>query len=131
MKYMLDTNICIFIQKGNHSVLRNLNFKRKHGIAISAIALAELEAGVEASIHIEKNKRALLNFLTIAEILPFDEAAAAEYGRIYADLRKKGTLISPMDMLIAAHAKVAGLAIVTDNVREFERVDGLEIENWA
>lgn len=130
MKYMLDTNTCIYIQKRVGSVLENLKNKRKYGIAISAITLAELEYGVEASVYREKNAVALMKFLAIADVLPFDSFAAAEYGSICAELRKLGKPIGTMDMLIASHAKSAELIVVTNNVREFERIEGLEIENW-
>ncbi len=83
------------------------------------------------SSYPEKNSVALSQFLSIIEILPFDDEAACQYGLIRADLQRKGTLIGQMDMLIAAHAKAKGLTIVTNNVREFERVNGLELENWA
>jgi tRNA(fMet)-specific endonuclease VapC len=131
MKYMLDTNICIYAQKGFPSVLSNLKAKKNLGIAISTVSLAELEYGVQASSYPEKNALALMKFLAIANILPFDNYAAIEYGRIRAVLRKQGTPIGTMDMLIAAHAKASGLIIVTNNVREFERIPGLEWENWV
>jgi tRNA(fMet)-specific endonuclease VapC len=132
MKYMLDTNICVYlIKKKPESVLNNLNAKMSEGIAVSAITLAELIYGVEASSYPEKNTLALNQFLSIADVLPFDDEAAAEYGKICAVLRRQGTPIGTMDMLIAAHAKAKGLILVTNNVREFERVDGLVIENWA
>jgi len=132
MKYMLDTNICVYlIKKKPESVLANLRAKMIDGIAISAITLAELEHGVQASAYPERNALALHQFLSIVEILPFDDEAAVEYGIISATLRRQGTPIGPMDMLIAAHAKANGLVIVTNNVREFERVEGLALENWV
>lgn len=130
MKYMLDTNMCIYAQKQNSSVLAKIRENRREGLAVSAITLAELEYGVKASAAPEKNTVALLKFLTVAEILPFDGKAATEYGKIRADLRRRGTPIGNMDMLIAAHAKSEGLIIVTHNTREFERVDGLQLEDW-
>lgn len=132
MKYMLDTNICVYlIKKKPENVLRNLHSSMSDGVAISAITLAELIYGVEASEYPEKNTIALNQFLSIVDILPFDDEAAAEYGKICAALRRKGTPIGAMDMLIAAHAKDKGLIIVTNNVREFERVEGLGLENWV
>ena len=132
MRYMLDTNICIYIIKGqSKSVLENLRTKIDLGIAISAITLAELECGVAMSERKEKNSVALTQFLAFIDVLPFEEKAAAEYGILRSDLRKKGTPIGPMDELIAAHAKSANLILVTNNAREFERVDGLTIENWV
>ena len=132
MKYMLDTNICKYlIKKKPENVLTNLQSNMSDGIAISAITLAELMHGVEASACPEKNALALNQFLSIVEILPFNDEAAVEYGKICATLRRQGTPIGTMDMLIAAHAKAKGLIIVTNNVREFERVDGINLENWA
>ena len=131
MKYLLDTNICVYlIKKKPENVLRKLHLNMNEGVAISAITLAELIHGVEASVYPEKNAIALNQFLSIVDILPFDDEAAAEYGKICAALRRQGTPIGAMDMLLAAHAKTKGLIIVTNNVREFERVDGLGLENW-
>jgi tRNA(fMet)-specific endonuclease VapC len=101
------------------------------GLAISVITLAELQRGVSASARREKNAIALMKFLSIVSVLPFDSNAATEYGIICATLRKAGTPISTMDMLIAAHAKAKGLVIVTNNTSEFGRVDSLVIENWV
>ena len=132
MKYMLDTNICIYlIKKKPENVLINLHLNIDNGIAISAITLAELLYGVEASAYPEKNTLALNQFLSIVDILPFDDEAAAEYGKICATLRRQGTPIGTMDMLIAAQAKAKGLIVVTNNVREFERIEDLELENWV
>lgn len=132
MKYMLDTNICVYlIKKKPENVLKNLHSHIDDGITISAITLAELMHGVEASAYPEKNLIALNQFLCIVDILPFDDEAATEYGKICATLRRQGTPIGAMDMLIAAHAKAKGLIIVTNNVREFERVKDLRLENWV
>lgn len=132
MKYLLDTNICVYlIKKKPENVLEKLHSKMGDGFAISAITLAELMHGVEASAHQEKNTLALNQFLSIVDILPFDDEAAAEYGKICATLRRRGTPIGPMDMLIAAHAKAKGLVIVTNNMREFKRVESIELENWV
>lgn len=132
MKYMLDTNICVYIiKKRPERVLDHLKEKMEDGLTISSITLAELEHGVHASARPEKNALALYQFLSITEILPFDDEAAAEYGKVRAMLQQKGTPIGPLDTLIAAHAKSRRLIIVTNNVREFHRVDGLAVENWA
>lgn len=132
MTYMLDTNICIYAIKNKpEQVLEKLKENLSNGICISAITLAELQHGVEKSMNPEKNSMALLQFLSILDILPFDDLAAVEYGKICAYLQKRGTPIGTMDMLIAAHAKIENLIIVTNNVREFERVPDLKIENWA
>ena len=131
MTYMLDTNICIYAIKNKpEQVLEKLKQNLSNGICISAITLAELQHGIEKSMNPEKNSMALLQFLSILDILPFDDLAAVEYGKICAYLQKRGTPIGTMDMLIAAHAKTENLIIVTNNVREFERVPDLKIENW-
>lgn len=130
MKYMLDTNTCIFIIKKNENVLsriKKIDFKE---ICISSITLSELEYGVAKSINYEKNKKALEDFIYNFSILSFDSDAAYEYGKIRADLEKTGSPIGSMDMLIAAHAKSQKLILVTNNTKEFIRVDGLKIEDW-
>ena len=132
MRYMLDSNICIYIIKRKpKNVLIKLKECRQHGLAISAITLAELEHGVSKSEHREKNRDSLTQFLTIVDVLPFDSSAAYEYGKIHADLQRKGKLIGPLDMLIAGHAVSKGLVLVTNNMREFERVDKLVAEDWT
>lgn len=132
MKYMLDTNICVYlIKKKPENVLIKLHSNMGEGVSISSITLAELMHGVEASAYPERNALALNQFLSIMDILPFDDEAAAEYGKICATLRRQGTPIGVMDMLIAAHAKAKGLIIVTNNVGEFERIEGLGLENWV
>ena len=112
-------------------VLTAFASRKNGGIVISVMTLAELEHGLYKSLHTEKNAKNLNNFLSTVQILPFEAEAAIQYGRICTDLERKGTTISTMDMLIAAHAKAAGLVVVTNNTKEFERVEGLEIENWA
>ena len=130
MKYMLDTNMCIYAQKNIPQVIEKIKNNFQDGVAISSITLAELEFGVQASANVEKNTIALYKFLSIVEILDFDSSAATEYGKIRADLKRKGTPIGNMDMLIAAHAKSEDLIVVTHNTREFERVEGLQLEDW-
>ena len=131
MKYMLDTNICIFLMKNQSETVARYRVGKSHGIAISSITLSELQFGVYNSAAPEKNGENLLRFLLGVELLDYGGAAADEYGRIRADLRRKGTPIGQLDMLIAAHAKAEGLILATNNTREFERIDGLLIEDWA
>ena len=132
MMYMLDTNICIYaIKKRPEIVLRHIRDNFEQGLCISSITFAELRHGIEKSKSPKKNESALLKFLTILEILPFDDYAAIEYGKVCAYLQGHGTPIGPMDMLIAAHARAANMTLVTNNVREFARVPELRIENWA
>ena len=132
MRYMLDTNICIFaIRRKPTNVLFNLLDKISSDICISVITYSELIHGVEKSRDIDQNRLALTMFLSEIEIIPYDTHDAEEYGRIRADLEKQGTPIGPMDMLIAAHAKSRGFILVTNNTREFERVKNLQIEDWT
>lgn len=132
MKYMLDTNICIYaIKHKPDTVIRNFLSHDSEELCISAITYAELMHGVEKSMAVERNRIAMSLFLSPITILQFDERAAEEYGRIKAELEKKGTPIGPMDTLIASHAKSKGLIIVTNNTREFNRVVGLTVEDWT
>jgi len=119
------------IKKKPEVVLTRLRAAASEGVSISTITLAELEHGVALSAYPEKNEDALAQFLTLIEVLPFDAKAAAHYGSIRADLQRKGTLIGQMDLLIAAHARAYGLTAVTNNMREFTRVEGLTVEDWT
>ncbi|MBA7682186.1 tRNA(fMet)-specific endonuclease VapC [subsurface metagenome] len=130
--YLLDTNICIYCIKNKpESVLEQLNLKRKYDVYISSITVAELEFGVEKSKYPERNRIALIEFLSIFKLLPFDDKDAQEYGKIKAKLSKDGNIIGPLDILIGSQAKSKNLILVTNNVKEFERIDELEIENWV
>lgn len=132
MTYLLDTNICIYVIKNKpEQVFRRFRENFQQGLYISAITLAELEHGVQKSAKVEQNALALLQFLSTIPILSFGEEAAMEYGKICADLQRKGTSIGTMDMLIAAHAKALDMTLVTNNLREFERVEGLKLDNWV
>lgn len=134
MKYMLDTNICIFLLQDKPNVKAAFLAKKKDGIAISTITLAKLEFGVnnsKSSAAMDRNRTKLISFLPMVDILDFDSKAAAEYEKIYADLSKRGEQIGILDAQIAAHAKSAGLITVTNNLREFKRVNGLTIEDWT
>jgi len=116
--------------KGNTNVLTHYLENKKSGIAISSITVAELYYGVFNSLHIEKNGANLTNFLIGLTILDFDSSAAMEHGRICTALRKKGTPIGQIDMLIAAHAKSKELILVTNNTGEFKRIEKLQLEDW-
>ena len=130
MKYLLDTNTCILLMK-NHSPTVERYKRNKHlGIVVSTITVAELYFGVYNSSNLQKNTLNLANFLIGLGVLKFDDLAAMEYGRIRAILQKKGTPIGQLDMLIAAHGKSRGFVVVTNNTREFERIEGLELEDW-
>ena len=132
MRYMLDTNICIYVIKHKpETVFQKLQNTNPEDVCISSVTYAELVHGVEKSAAAEKNRLALSMFLANMEILGFDVEAADCYGKIRADLEKKGTPIGPLDMMIAGHAQSLGYTVVTNNVKEFSRVSALRIENWA
>ena len=132
MRYMLDTNICIYVIKPKpETVFRKLQNINPEDVCISSVTYAELVHGVEKSAAVEKNRLALSMLLANMEILDFDVDAADCYGKIRAALEKKGTPIGPLDMMIAAHAQSLGYTVVTNNVNEFSRVSALQIENWV
>lgn len=132
MKLLLDTNICIYIIKQQPaSVLKHFLEYQIGDIGISSITHSELCYGVAKSQHQDKNSKALDQFITPLEVVPFDDAAALAYGTIRAILEKAGTPIGAMDMLIAAHAIALGIPLVTNNTREFERVAGLAVVDWT
>ena len=132
MKYMLDTNIIVYaINQRPAGVLSKLRSRDPADICISAITQAELEYCVCHSSRPTQNKLALTLFLSGITVLPFDSGAAEAYGDIRNDLKNKGTPIGANDLLIAAHARSQGLILVTNNTKEFRRVEGLAIENWA
>jgi tRNA(fMet)-specific endonuclease VapC len=132
MKYMLDTNICIYVIKHRpEQVIQRFLAHTPSDLCISSITYAELMHGVEKSQAPDRNRTALALFLSPLQILEFDALAAEAYGTIRADLELNGTPIGPMDMLIAAHAKSKNLVLVTNNTREFLRVKGLALENWV
>ncbi|MFJ2390864.1 type II toxin-antitoxin system tRNA(fMet)-specific endonuclease VapC [Pseudomonas koreensis] len=131
IKYMLDTNICIFTIKNKPQIVRE-SFNRHSGqLCISAITLMELIYGAEKSAAPEKNLSVVEGFVARLEVLAFDNDAAAQAGMIRSELARAGTPIGPYDQMIAGHARSQGLIVVTNNVREFERVSGLRIEDWV
>lgn len=132
MKYMLDTNTCIYLIKQKPpKVLKHFKSHTVGDIGISSITLAELRYGVSKSQHVEKNQQALDEFILPLEIADFDEKAAGEYGTIRADLEKAGKPIGSMDMLIGAHALALGATLVTNNTKEFKQVKNLKIVDWS
>ena len=132
MKYILDTNICIFaIRNSNDNVLKKFHEHLDDELYISSITLAELMYGVEKSRKPEQNRNALLQFLTLIDIKEFSEKAAIEYGKTRAFLENQGTPIGPLDTLIAAHAVSENMILVTHNTKEFLRVPDLTVENWT
>lgn len=132
MKYMLDTNICIYVIKEKQfSVLSKFRKCNPGDIGISSITLMELEYGVEKSEYKERNRLALAGFLVPIEILPFSVNAAREYGKIRSKLEKQGNIIGAYDLMIGAHAISEKLTLVTNNLREFEGIPELTCENWV
>ncbi|AKH77990.1 PIN domain protein [Leptospira interrogans str. FPW1039] len=130
--YLLDTNICIFlIKKKNATLLENLKKKLNKDLFVSSLTVAELEFGIQKSEFKEKNKVALIEFLTIFNILSFSDKDVESYGIIRADLERKGNVIGSIDMLLAAQAIANNYIFVTNNTKEFKRIKALKIENWT
>ena len=131
MRFMLDTNICIHLIKHRPQRLMNRFDRTPVGdIGISAITLAELEYGAAKSSRPDRNRDALRGFIEPLEVVAFDQAATASYGRIRALLERKGRIIGSMDLLIAAHAVSVGVLLITNNEAEFKRVPRLRVGNW-
>ena len=131
IKYMLDTNICIFTIKNKPQIVREA-FNRHNGqLCISAVTLMELIYRAEKSAAPEKNLAVIESFAARLEVLPFDNEAASHTGMIRSERAKAGTPIGPYDHMIAGHARSRGFIVVTNNLREFERVPGLRVEDWV
>ena len=131
IRFLLDTNACIeLIRKRSQRVLSRLRECRIGSVGISSITLGELCYGVARSADPQKNFIALTQFCAPIEIMPFDDRAASVYGRVRADLERRGFPAGPLGTLIAAHARSLGVVLVTDNEREFRHVKGLRVENW-
>ena len=136
MNYLLDTNICIYIiKKSPEKVIKKLesipNDKGKNEIYLSSVTVSELYYGVEKSSQLEKNLEALKGFLTPFQIINFDHESAEVFGRVRSDLERRGTVIGPYDLQIASIAIAHDLVLVTNNIKEFKRVDGLNLEKWV
>ncbi|HCE38686.1 type II toxin-antitoxin system tRNA(fMet)-specific endonuclease VapC [Alloalcanivorax profundimaris] len=130
LRYLLDTNIVIYVIKRRPMEVLEVFNRRAGEMAISTITEAELVHGAEKSQHREHNLRQVEDFTSRLEVLDYGRKAAAHYGDIRADLERKGTPIGVNDLHLAAHARGEGLILVTNNMREFERVAGLRVENW-
>jgi tRNA(fMet)-specific endonuclease VapC len=132
VKYLVDTNICIYIiNKKLPSQLKRLQTFGPGQLGISTITIAELEYGIHKSRQPDRNRIALASFVLPFEILDFDRNAASEYGSLRAWQTSHGRTVGVMDLLIAAQARSRGLVLVTNNEREFARIPALKIENWA
>ena len=131
IKYLLDTSICIYIiKKKPLQVIQKLQSLDISDVGISSITLSELEYGIAKSSQPEKNKIALTKFLAPIDILDFGDQAAQSYGQIRATLEEQGRTIGPLDTLIAAHAYTLECTLVTNNIKEFDRVNNLKLQNW-
>ena len=132
MKFMLDTNICIYIIKQKpRKVLQHFMKYSAGDIGISSITLAELQYGVEKSQHVQRNQDALKEFVLPLEIAHFDEVAARSYGAIRVGLEKSGKPIGAMDTLIGAHALSLSVPLVTNNTKEFRQIKGQKVIDWT
>lgn len=131
LKYMLDTNIVIYIIKRRPiSALQHFN-EHANQLCLSCITLAELYHGVEKSLHKKQNLDALEDLTSRLDIVNYTPEVAAHYGDIRATLEQQGQTIGVNDLHIAAHARSHGLVLVTNNTKEFTRIDGLRVENWV
>lgn len=132
MKYLLDTNICIYVIKQKPAQVKNVFRQQAYGdIGISSVSVAELIVGVQKSQRPIQNQVALEQFLAPLTIVDFDYDAATVYGRLRAGLERAGTPIGSFDLLIAAHAVALDVTLVTNNEREFGRVPHLSVVNWV
>lgn len=131
MNYLLDTNICIYIMNQRPAkVIRRFKGTEPGRIGISSVTVSELEYGAYKSNRPKRNQQRLETFLIPFEILPYDRAASRIYGEIRARLERRGIVIGPLDLLIAAHALSQSRILITNNEREFCRIRALHVENW-
>ena len=130
--YLFDTNICIFaIKRRPVRVLEKIKKNINDGIYVSSLTIAELEYGVSNSQRPDENRMALIEFLSIFEYLNYDDEDAIEYGKLKTYLRKSGSIIGPIDLLLASQALSKSLTMVTNNTKEFMRVPRLVLEDWS
>lgn len=131
LKYMLDTNIVIYVIKRRPLQLLDIFNQHVGQLSISTITYAELIHGAEKSERVEQNLLAVDDFSSRLEVIDYNNTAAAHYGDIRATLERKGQTIGVNDLHIAGHARAKGLILVTNNEKEFNRVDGIRVENWV
>lgn len=131
MRYMLDTDISIYLIKNHPPALRERFDILRGELCISVITLGELRFGAEKSARRMQNIAAVEGYAQQLQVMPFTANAAAHFGELRAHLARAGTPVGPFDLLIGAHARSEGLILVTNNVREFARMPGLQVENWA
>jgi tRNA(fMet)-specific endonuclease VapC len=132
IRYMLDTNMCIYLRQDRPPEVTTRFRQMQHGDAVlSVITYGELLYGAEGSQQRTRALESLARLVSLLPVLPLSEEAASAYGEIRATLENRGEMIGGNDLWIAAHAKSAGLTLVTNNEREFKRVPGLKVQNWA
>ncbi len=132
MRYLLDTNICIYLIKKHPSeILARFRQHSPQDVAISTITLFELQYGVEKSQYRQRSEDALAKFLLPLNLVYLDYSSAIEAAAIRAQLERKGMPIGPYDLLIAGLARSRDMTLVTNNTEEFERIVGLDLENWV
>jgi len=131
LKYMLDTNMVIYTIKNRPNQVRETFKQHQDQMCISAVTWGELIYGAEKSSHPERNLADIEQMAARLEITPFETLAAAHFGQLRAELYRIGKPIGPYDMMIAGHARSMGFILVTNNLKEFERVPGLRVENWV
>ncbi|AMO46495.1 tRNA(fMet)-specific endonuclease VapC [Kosakonia oryzendophytica] len=131
LKFMLDTNICIFTIKNKPETVRRAFNQRDGQMCISSITLMELIYGAEKSAAPEKNLRVVEGFTARLEVLPYGIDASVHTGQLRAELAREGAPIGPYDAMIGAHARSLGLILVTNNTREFVRIPGLRLQDWT
>ncbi len=131
LKHMLDTNIAVYVIKNRPAKVRKIFNRHAESLCISAVTLAELQHGVEKSAHPERNARQVNDFISRLEVLEYGPRAAGHYGEIRANLERKGRMIGVNDLHIAGQARSEGLTLVSNNLEEFSRIEGLRLENWV
>ncbi len=131
LKYMLDTNTVIYTIKNRPLQVREAFKQHENQMCISAVTLGELIYGAERSSQPERNLVDIEGLVAHLEVAPFEEHASEHFGQLRAELYRIGQPIGPYDMMIAGHARAMGLILVTNNMKEFERVPGLRVENWV
>ncbi|MEJ1360955.1 MAG: tRNA(fMet)-specific endonuclease VapC [Candidatus Sedimenticola sp. (ex Thyasira tokunagai)] len=131
LKYMLDTNIVIYTIKNRPEQVRELFNQHEGQMCISSVTWGELVYGAERSSQPERNLADIEGLAARLEVISFDDQAATHFGQLRAELYRVGKPIGPYDMMIAGHARSLGLILVTNNVKEFERVPGLRLDNWV
>lgn len=131
LRYMLDTDICIYAMKQRPESLARRFDEVSDQLSVSTVTAGELIYGTEKSARVTANLQAIEAFLARLEVLPFDTKAAAHFAQVRAELERTGQPIGAYDLMIGGHARSQGLTLVTNNEREFLRVAGLRVQNWA